>query len=93
MNNLYEVNNINKKTILRMQLKDVRMQMSESIQSYFTIISQIHEKLEAIGDNAEEVEAYITTLNGLPISWDSFTQGICAKRNLISFNILREECT
>ena len=33
------------------------------------------------------------TLNGLPISWDSFIQGICARRNLISFNRLWEECT
>ena len=48
------------------QLKDVKMQMSESIQSYFTRISQIEEKLEAIGDNVEETEAKITTLNGLP---------------------------
>ena len=34
----------------------------------------------------------MTTLNGLPRSWDSFIQGICAIRRLISFNILREEC-
>ena len=35
----------------------------------------------------------MTTLNGIPISWDSFIQGICARRNLISFNRLREEFT
>ena len=34
----------------------------------------------------------MTTLNGLPRSWDSFIQGICARRRLISFRILREEC-
>ena len=34
----------------------------------------------------------MTTLNGLPRSWDSFIQGICARRRLISFNRLREEC-
>ena len=52
--------------ILRTQLKDVKMQMSESIQSYFTWISQIKEKLESIGDNVEEVKEEITTFNGLP---------------------------
>ena len=35
----------------------------------------------------------MTTLNGLPRSWDSFIQGVCARRRLISFGRLREECT
>ena len=34
----------------------------------------------------------MTTLNGLTRSWDSFIQGICARRKMISFNGLREEC-
>ena len=35
----------------------------------------------------------MTTLNGLPISWESFIQGICAWKKVIKFNILREEFT
>ena len=34
----------------------------------------------------------MTTLNGLPRSWDSFIQEICVRRRLISFNKLLEEC-
>ena len=34
----------------------------------------------------------MTTPNGLSRSWDSFIQGICARRNLIFFNKLQEEC-
>ena len=34
----------------------------------------------------------MNTLNGLPRSWDSFIQGICARRKLICFSRLREEC-
>ena len=34
----------------------------------------------------------MTTLNGILRSWDSFIQGICARKKLISFNRLREEC-
>ena len=93
INSLYEGNNINMKMTLRTQLKDVKMQMSEIIQSYFTIIYHIKDKLEAIVDNVEEVEADITTLNGLPRSSYSFIQGICARRKLISFNRIWEECT
>ena len=34
----------------------------------------------------------MTTLNGLLRSWDSFIQGICARRKMISFGRLQEEC-
>ena len=35
----------------------------------------------------------MTTLNGLPRSWDSFIQGICAIKKLVKFNRLWEECS
>ena len=82
MANLYEVNNINRKMNLRTQLNDVNMQILESIQSYFTTIFYIKKRLEAVGDNVEEAKVEITTLNGLPSSWESFIQGICSIRNL-----------
>ena len=50
LSQLYEGKNINRKMTLRTQLKNVKMQDSESIQSYFTRVSQIREPTEAIGD-------------------------------------------
>ena len=41
----------------------------------------------------ENAEIVMTTLNGLPRSWDSFIQGICARKNLIKFSRLWEECS
>jgi hypothetical protein len=35
----------------------------------------------------------MTTLNGLPESWESFIQGICSIRRLTWFRILWEDCT
>ena len=72
MTNLYEGKNINRKMTLRTQLKDVKMQMSERIQYYFTRISHIKEKLESIGDKFEEEEVKITNLNGIPSSFRGF---------------------
>ena len=46
---------------LRTQLKNVKMQDSESIQSYFTRVSQLREYIEAIGDSVEEAELVMTT--------------------------------
>ena len=88
---LYEGKSINRKMTLRTQLKGVKMQNSKSIQSYFTRVSQIKEQLEAVDEEVENVEIVMTTLNGLPRTWDSFIQGICAKKKLVKFNRLWEE--
>ena len=65
---LYEGKNINKKMTLRTQLKNVKMQKSETIHSYFTRVSQINGHIEATGDKVEATELVMTTPNGLPSS-------------------------
>ena len=47
---MYEGRNINRKMNLRAQLKSTKMSHGESIQDYFTRVSQFKEQLEAIGD-------------------------------------------
>ena len=49
----------------------MKIQNAETMKSYFTRVSQIKEKLEAIEEEVENAEVVITTLNGLPRSWDS----------------------
>ena len=83
---IFEGNNINQKMTLRNQLKNV-----ETIQSYFTRVSQIKEQLEAVDEEVENAEIVMTTLNGIPRSWDSFIQGICARKKLVKFNRIWEE--
>ena len=68
---------------LRNQLKYVKIQNVETIQSYFTRVSQIKEQLEDVDGEVENAEIVMTTLNGLPRSWDSFIQGICARKKLV----------
>ena len=78
---------------LRNQLKNVKIQNTETIQSYFTRVSQIKEQLKGVDEEVENAEIVMTTLNGLPRSWDSFIQWICFRRNLITFSRLWEECS
>ena len=63
---LIEGNNINQKMTLRNQLKNVKIQNAETIQSCFTRVSQIKEQLQAVDEEVENAEVVITTLNGLP---------------------------
>ena len=50
---LFEGNNINQNMTLRNQLKNVKIQNAETIQSYFTRVSQIKEQLEAVDEEVE----------------------------------------
>ena len=84
---------MNHKMILRNQLKNVKICNAETIQSYFTRVSKIKEQLEAVDEEVENAEIVMTTLNGLPRTWDSFFQGICAKKKLVKFSRLWEECS
>ena len=78
---------------MRNQLKNVNIQNGETIQSYFTRVSQIKEQLEAMDEEVENAEIVMNTLNGLPRSWDSFIQGIYARNKLVKLSILWEECS
>ena len=53
---LFEGKNINRKVTLRNQLKNVNIQNAETIQSYFTRVSQIKEQLEAMDEEVENAE-------------------------------------
>ena len=83
---LFEGKNINLNMTLRNYLKNVKIQNAETIQSYFGLkfplmrVSQIKEKLEVVKEEVKNAEVVIATLNGLPGSWDSFIQGMCARR-------------
>jgi hypothetical protein len=89
---MYEGKNINRKMNLRTQLKNTRMQKGETIQEYFSRISQFMEQLEAIGDTLDEDKLVMIALNGLTRPWDAFIQTICARKEKLHFDSLWEEC-
>jgi hypothetical protein len=92
LSRLYEGKNINRKMNLRTQLKNTRMQKGETIQEYFSRISEFKEQLEAIGDTIDEDKLIMTDLNGLTRPWDAFIQTICARIEKPKFDRLWEEC-
>ena len=91
LSRMYEGRNIDRNMNLRTQLKSTKMCQGESIQDYFTRVSQFKEQLEAIGVSLDEDELVITALNGLTIPWDSFIQTMCAKKESRKFDIVWED--
>ena len=72
LSRMYEGRNINPEMNLRAQLKSTKMSKGESIQEYFTRVSQFKEQLEEIEDNINEYEMVMTALNGLTRPWGSY---------------------
>ena len=91
LSRMQEGRNINRKMNLRAQLKST-MSKGQSIQDYFTRVSQFKEKLEAIGDNLDEDEMVMTALNGLTRPWESFIQMMCARKESLKFDVVWEDC-
>ena len=66
---LFEHSSINVTLTLRNQLSNMKMTKSEDIASYFMRITELQDKLKSSGDNLEEKDLVMTTLNDLPPSW------------------------
>ena len=67
------------------------MSKGESIQGYFTRVSQVREQLSAIGDALDEDELVMDALNGIARDFDSFICTMCAKKESIEFYIVWED--
>ena len=93
LKNLFEHSSINVILTLRNKLSNMKMTKSENIASYFMGITKLQDKLRSSGDNLEEKEFVMTTLNGLPPSWESFIQTISGRTKLPKFDKLWADCT
>jgi hypothetical protein len=69
LNRLYEGKNINWKMNLRTRLKNTRMQRGESIQEYFSRISEFKEQLEDTRDTIDEDKLIIKCNDPKPNSF------------------------
>jgi hypothetical protein len=90
---LYESKDISRNLTLRYQLRNMKMDNSESVTSYLMRVSQIIDQLVAIGDVISDKELITTTLNGFPTFWIHFVQRVCARSKLPKFDKLWADCT
>ena len=82
---LFEHSSMNVTLTLRNQLSNMKMFKSEYITSYFMRITELRDNLRSGGDNIEQKELVMTTLNDLPTYWDFFIQTISGRTRLPKF--------
>lgn len=85
---MYEVNNLNEIISLKYQLKDMKMNKGESVQSYIMRISHLKDQLQRVGETIPSKELVLVTLIGLPPIMETFITAIHNNNNFISFDEL-----
>ena len=72
----------------------MKMTKYKNIAPYFMRITELQDKLKYSGDNLEEKDLIMTTLNGIPPYWEYFIQTISGRTKFPKFdNLYWEECT
>lgn len=62
---LYQSSNENRKMVLREKLRSIKMTRTDSVTSYLTKITQVHDELGAVGETISDNELGRTALNGV----------------------------
>ena len=63
LKNIFKYSSINVTLTLKNQLSNMKMTKSENIASYFMRITELRDKLKSSGDNLEEKDLVMITLN------------------------------
>jgi hypothetical protein len=85
---MFERNNTNKALTLKHQLQNIKMTKADTIATFFMRISEIRDRLGAIGETITDKELVMTPLNALPRLWEPFLQSISGRADLPEFDHL-----
>jgi hypothetical protein len=92
LTNLFSVRNIGQVMSLKNGLYDMKMNDDDNIASYFVIISQLRDQLQAIEEIISEKELVNIVLNGLPKTWDAFAASMNTRKEYPTFEELWTCC-
>ena len=91
--NTFEINNTSRLLTLKQDLLYIKMKNGESITSYFLRITKLKDQLATMKNQVDDKELSMISLRGLPLSWETFIQGLSSQPKLPKFDQLKNECT
>ena len=74
--NLYEKKAPTQTRALKKKLWSLKMEKDEPVATFFSKISQIRDQLMAIGVEVDDNDLVQTTVDGLPVSWETFLAAV-----------------
>jgi hypothetical protein len=92
LTNLFSVKNIGQVMSLKNELCDMNINDDDNITSYFVRISQLRDQVQAIEEIFSKNKLVNTVLNGLPKTWDAFTESMNTRKEYPTFEELWTCC-
>ena len=89
---MFEINNTTRILSVKDNLSNIKMSKGESVTSYFMRITELRNQLSTIGHIYDEKELTMIALKGLPSSWKTFRQGVCAHSKIPKLARLKADC-
>ena len=89
---LYETKATSHKRLLKSQLHSLRMESEQSVNSFFTKISNLKDKLLAIGVSTDDDDLVQTVFDGLSLAWELFLVVVNGRGVEPSFEKLWHDC-
>lgn len=75
---LYQCSSEARKLVLKGRLRSIKMTKLDSMVSYLTRFSKVKEELDGVGETVPDRDMVNFALLGFTMSWQAFTDGICA---------------
>ena len=89
---MFEINSTTRILNLKDNLSHIKMNKGETIASYFMRINELRNQLSKIGHIYDEKKLTMIALRGLPPSWKTFHQRVCARSKLPKLSQLKDDC-
>ena len=89
---MFEINNTTRILTLKDNLSNIKMNKGETVSTYFMRITELRNQLSTIGHVYDEKELAMIALKGLPPSWKTYRQGVCALSKLPKLAQLKTDC-
>ena len=92
LTNLYEKKAPTQKRALKNKLRSMNMEKDDTVESFFTNISQVKDQLASIGVETDEDDLLQTTIDGIPASWETFLAVVNGREEHPNFKRLWNDC-
>ena len=89
---LYETKATSQKRLLKSQLRSLKMERDESVNSFFTKISHLKDQLLAIGVSVDDDDLVQTLFDGIIYAWEAYLVVVNGREAEPSFERLWHDC-
>ena len=90
--NLYDKEALTQNRDFNNKFRNMNMGRDETVDSFFTNISQVKDQLKSIDVETDEYGLLQTSIDGIPASWETFLVAVNGREEKTNFELLCHDC-